>query len=120
MGAWAVERTGLENQQGFLLFVGSNPTPSAIFTNMDKKIINKQIIIENYSAENSVIYDNNTNKNFLYGEATKKFIKSIKLSYKDIVVADIGCCTGYVFELITKNIEIMILNSTVLILQKEC
>jgi len=42
---------------------------------MDKKIINKQIIIENYSAENSVIYDNNTNKNFLYGEATKKFIK---------------------------------------------
>ena len=70
---------------------------------MDKKVINKQIIIENYSAENSVIYDNNTNKNFLYGEATKKFIKSIKLSYKDIVVADIGCCTGYVFELITKK-----------------
>ena len=70
---------------------------------MDKRIINKQIIIENYSVENSVIYDNYTNKNFLYGEATKKFIKKIKLSNKDIVVADIGCGTGYVFELITKK-----------------
>ena len=70
---------------------------------MDKRIINKQIIIENYSVENSVIYDNYTNKNFLYGEATKRFIKKIKLSNKDIVVADIGCGTGYVFELITKK-----------------
>ena len=25
-----VESTGLENRQGFMLFVGSNPTPSAI------------------------------------------------------------------------------------------
>ena len=58
MGAWAVERTGLENQQGFLPFVGSNPTPSAICINMDKRIINKQVIIENYSEKNSVIYDN--------------------------------------------------------------
>ena len=70
---------------------------------MDKKVINKQIIIENYSARNSALYDDNTNKNFLYGEATKKFIKKIKLSNKDIVVADIGCGTGYVFELITKK-----------------
>jgi len=70
---------------------------------MNKRIINKQIIIENYSAKNSVIYDNNINKNFLYGEATKKFIKNIKLTSKDIVVADIGCGTGYVFELLTKK-----------------
>ena len=70
---------------------------------MDKRIINKQIIIENYSVENSVIYDNYTNKNFLYGEATKIFIKNIKLSSKDIVVADIGCGTGYVFEILTKK-----------------
>ena len=103
MGAWAVERTGLENQQGFLPFVGSNPTPSAIYINMDKRIINKQVIIENYSEKNSVIYDNNTNKNFLYGNATKKFIKNIKLNNKDIVVADIGCGTGYVFEILTKK-----------------
>ena len=70
---------------------------------MDKRIINKQIVIENYSAKNSAIYDNNTNKNFLYGEATKIFIKNIKLSSKDIVVADIGCGTGYVFEILTKK-----------------
>ena len=70
---------------------------------MDKKIINKQIVIENYSAQNSIIYDNNINKNFLYGEATKKFVKNIKLSNKDIFVADIGCGTGYVFELLTKK-----------------
>ena len=70
---------------------------------MDKRIINKQIVIENYSAKNSVLYDNNTNKNFLYGEATKRFVKNIKLSSKDIVVADIGCGTGYVFEILTKK-----------------
>ena len=70
---------------------------------MDKRIINKQVVIENYSAKNSVLYDNNTNKNFLYGEATKRFVKNIKLSSKDIVVADIGCGTGYVFEILTKK-----------------
>ena len=70
---------------------------------MDKSKINKQIVIENYSVKNSVLYDNNTNKNFLYGEATKKFIKNIKLSNKDNIIADIGCGTGYVFELISKK-----------------
>jgi len=70
---------------------------------MDKRVINKQIVIENYSAKNSTIYDNNINKNFLYGEATKKFIKNIKLNNKDMVIADIGCGTGYVFEILTKK-----------------
>ncbi len=70
---------------------------------MDKRVINKQIIIENYSEKSSVLYDNNINKNFLYGEATKRFIKNIKLNSKDFVVADIGCGTGYVFEILTKK-----------------
>ena len=70
---------------------------------MDKRIINKQIVIENYSAKNSVVYDNDTNKNFLYGDATKKFIKNIKITNKDNVIADVGCGTGFVFELITKK-----------------
>ncbi len=70
---------------------------------MNKRIINKQIVIENYSSKNSIEYDNNTNKNFLYGEATKKFIKNIKITNKDNVIADIGCGTGYVFELLTKK-----------------
>ena len=70
---------------------------------MNKRIINKQIVIENYSSKNSIVYDNNTNKNFLYGEATKKFIKNIKITNKDNVIADIGCGTGYVFELLTKK-----------------
>ena len=70
---------------------------------MDKRIINKQIVIENYSSENSIVYDNDTNKNFLYGEATKKFIKNIKITNKDNIIADIGCGTGYVFELLTKK-----------------
>ena len=70
---------------------------------MDKRVINKQIVIENYSSKNSIEYDNDTNKNFLYGEATKKFIKNIKITNKDNIVADIGCGTGYVFELLTKK-----------------
>jgi ubiquinone/menaquinone biosynthesis C-methylase UbiE len=70
---------------------------------MHKKIINKQIIIENYSLKNSTVYENDINKNFLYGEATKKFIKSIKINNKDNIIADIGCGTGFVFELISKK-----------------
>jgi len=70
---------------------------------MHKKIINKQIIIENYSLKNSTVYENYINKNFLYGEATKKFIKSIKINNKDNIIADIGCGTGFVFELISKK-----------------
>ena len=70
---------------------------------MDRKIINKKIVIDNYSKKNSVIYDNSVNKNFLYGDATKKFINKIKIKKKETVVADIGCGTGYVFELIIKN-----------------
>ena len=70
---------------------------------MHKKIINKKIIIENYSLKNSTVYENDINKNFLYGEATKKFIKSIKINNKDNIIADIGCGTGFVFELISKK-----------------
>ena len=70
---------------------------------MHKRIINKQIIIENYSLKNSAVYENYINKNFLYGEATKKFIKNIKINNKDNTIADIGCGTGFVFELISKK-----------------
>ena len=70
---------------------------------MHKRIINKQIIIENYSLKNSTVYENYINKNFLYGEATKKFIKNIKINNKDNIIADIGCGTGFVFELISKK-----------------
>ena len=70
---------------------------------MNKRIINKQIIIENYSLKNSTVYENYINKNFLYGEATKKFIKNIKINNKDNIIADIGCGTGFVFELISKK-----------------
>ena len=91
-----VERTGLENQQGFLLFVGSNPTPSAnkINKNMDNK---NQIIIDNYSRINSSIYENRINKNFLYGNETKKFVQKLNIKDENILIADIGCGTGFVF-----------------------
>ena len=93
----------LKTSKGFCpSWVRIPPHPPNIF-NMDKRIINKQIVIENYSTKNSAIYDNDTNKNFLYGEATKKFIKNIKINDKDKIIADIGCGTGYAFELITKK-----------------
>ncbi|MBH71585.1 MAG: hypothetical protein CMI97_03820 [Pelagibacteraceae bacterium] len=67
--------------------------------------MDKRIIIENYSVQNSITYENDTNKNFLYGQATKEFVKKIKLNNKDNVIADIGCGTGFVFELITKKYQ---------------
>ena len=70
---------------------------------MDKRIFNKQIIIKNYSIENSITYDNDINKNFLYGKETKNFVKKITLNEKDKIIADIGSGTGYVFEILTKK-----------------
>ena len=102
----------LKTSKGFSLRGFESHPIRHFFFNMDKSKINKQIVIENYSARNSVLYDDNTNKNFLYGEATKKFIKNIKLSNKDNIIADIGCGTGYVFELISKKYKKKILSFT--------
>ena len=67
------------------------------------KLLNKKIIVDNYSIESASLYENNINKNFLYGQETKKFINNLTIKNKDKVIADIGCGTGYVFELINKK-----------------
>ena len=96
-----VERNGLENRQGFIPFVGSNPTPSA---NYGKAMVN-EITILNYSNRNSTVYDNPTNKNFVYGQITSDFVNKIKLKKNDSIIADIGCGTGFVFEFLNNKIK---------------
>ncbi len=70
---------------------------------MDNK---NQIIIDNYSRINSSIYENRINKNFLYGNETKKFVQKLNIKDENILIADIGCGTGFVFEIILKELKL--------------
>ena len=64
-----------------------------------------QIIIDNYSNINSSIYEDRINKNFLYGKETKEFVSNLNIKDENILITDIGCGTGFVFEIISKKLK---------------
>ena len=61
--------------------------------------------VENYSKRNSGHYDDPTNKNFLYGKKTEEFVKNITFNNQEKVVLDVGCGTGFVFDILGKKIN---------------
>ncbi len=65
----------------------------------------RQETVENYSKRNSDHYDDPTNKNFLYGKKTEEFVKSIVFNNKEKTVLDIGCGTGFVFDILGEKIK---------------
>ena len=69
-----------------------------------KKLL-KKTTVSNYSSRNSSVYDDPMNKNFVYGEITIDFVNKIKLKKTDKILADIGCGTGFVFDIMHKEIK---------------
>lgn len=59
--------------------------------------------VDNYSKRNSGHYDDPMNKNFLYGEMTENFVKGINFSGEEKTVLDIGCGTGFAFDILGKK-----------------
>jgi len=55
--------------------------------------------VSSYSKSNYSVYDDPMNKNFVYGEITIDFVNSIEFTSSDKVIADIGCGTGFVFDI---------------------
>jgi len=65
----------------------------------------RQETVENYSKRNSDHYDDPTNKNFLYGKKTEEFVKSIVFNNKEKTVLDVGCGTGFVFDILGEKVK---------------
>jgi ubiquinone/menaquinone biosynthesis C-methylase UbiE len=61
--------------------------------------------ISSYSEQGSNAYEDPLNKNFLYGNITVDFIKSITLRPTDQVVLDIGSGTGFIFDELHKTFK---------------
>ena len=67
---------------------------------IDSKRYLKKITVSNYSSRNASFYDDPMNKNFVYGEITIDFVNKIQLNKTDKIIADIGCGTGFAFDII--------------------
>jgi ubiquinone/menaquinone biosynthesis C-methylase UbiE len=65
--------------------------------NMTTSSANKSTVTS-YSDMGANNYEDPMNKNFLYGEITKNFIKDIEFADGVEVLLDIGCGTGFVFD----------------------
>lgn len=68
------------------------------------KTIRKETV-DNYSKRNSDHYDDPTNKNFLYGKKTEEFVNGIIFNNKEETVLDVGCGTGFVFDILGDKIK---------------
>jgi len=61
--------------------------------------------VQNYSKRNVSHYDDPMNKNFVYGEMTIDFVNKIEFKDNDKVIADIGCGTGFVYDIIYDKLK---------------
>ena len=65
----------------------------------------KATTVSNYSSRNATVYDDPMNKNFVYGKLTIDFVNKISFEKKDETIADIGCGTGFAFEIIYEKLK---------------
>ena len=72
--------------------------------NLKAKLL-KKTTVSSYSSRNSSVYDDPMNKNFVYGEITIDFVNRIKLQKTDEIIADIGCGTGFAFDIMYDRIK---------------
>ncbi|MDP6786671.1 MAG: class I SAM-dependent methyltransferase [Rhodospirillales bacterium] len=58
----------------------------------------RQSTVQSYSERGSKAYEDPMNKEFLYGEITRRFLHQVEFQPNDKVILDIGCGTGFVFD----------------------
>ena len=69
-----------------------------------KKLL-KKATVSNYSSRNSSVYDDPMNKNFVYGKLTVDFVNQINFEKEEKIIADIGCGTGFAFEIVYEKLK---------------
>ena len=65
----------------------------------------KEATVSNYSSRNSSVYDDPMNKNFVYGKLTVDFVNQINFEKEEKIIADIGCGTGFAFEIVYEKLK---------------
>ena len=65
----------------------------------------KKATVSNYSSRNATHYDDPMNKNFVYGEMTVNFVNQLEFEDKDQVILDIGCGTGFAYDILYEKIK---------------
>ena len=61
--------------------------------------------VSSYSERGAQAYEDPMNKNFLYGAITVRFLEQIDHYAKGATVLDIGCGTGFVFDVLYRRFE---------------
>jgi len=65
----------------------------------------RQSTVQSYSESGAKAYEDPMNKNFLYGEITRRFLKQVEFQPDDKVILDVGCGTGFVFDELSREFQ---------------
>lgn len=60
--------------------------------------------VDFYSEKGSQVYEDALNKGFVYGEITTEFLRPIRLTGSERLLLDVGCGTGFVFDVLKPEI----------------
>jgi ubiquinone/menaquinone biosynthesis C-methylase UbiE len=63
----------------------------------------RESTVSSYSDKGAMAYEDPMNKNFLYGKITVDFLKQIEFRPHDKVCLDMGCGTGFVFDVLSEE-----------------
>ena len=61
--------------------------------------------VNSYSSTCANFYDDLQNKNFVYGQLTIDFLNQISISPSEKVIFDVGCGTGFGFDVLRSVFE---------------
>jgi len=70
-----------------------------------KTSLENENTVQSYSKMGAREYDDPMNLDFLYGGVTKKFLKNVPFSTANARVLDIGCGTGFGFDILTSKFD---------------
>lgn len=71
----------------------------------EEKSPTRQSTVRSYSERGAKAYEDPMNKNFLYGEITRRFLKQVEFQPDDKVILDVGCGTGFVFDELSREFQ---------------
>jgi len=80
----------------------ANPTTSSK-TGTTKSPV--AVTVEGYSKQGAKAYEDPQNWNSVYGNMTKLFVNTIEVPFGEGLVLDIGCGTGFAFDVLGDQIE---------------
>lgn len=75
-----------------------------------KNELENKVTVLSYSEMGANAYEDPMNLGFLYGQVTVDFLKNIRFSMRNETVLDIGCGTGFGFDVLRNRLDSLNLN----------